>query len=282
MKPARLRIRQAVGAGLHRLGLRQIPARSLTILMYHAVTAAPVEDPLQVSISAERLESHLALLRPAGLTPVELGQGVNLLRRGADGGPWVAVTFDDGYLGVLEHAQAILARHRVPATLFVATGWIGRPAFSWTGPALGRPMTWPELRRLASEPGWTIGSHTDAHHPLSHLPLEEAERELERSRQIIQERIGTPPVHFAYPYGTYGTFTPATRTLLERHKFQTACTTVWGVETASGTDPLCLKRIRLSWGDDPEEIRKGAAGCYDWYRWVQRLQARRVRYNGSD
>ena len=43
----------------------------------------------------------------------------------------VAVTFDDGYRDNLVHAKPVLARYGVPATLFLATGFIDQDAPFW-------------------------------------------------------------------------------------------------------------------------------------------------------
>lgn len=43
----------------------------------------------------------------------------------------LALTFDDGYRDALTHAAPILARHALPATIFLAAGYIGTTEMPW-------------------------------------------------------------------------------------------------------------------------------------------------------
>lgn len=56
---------------------------------------------------------------------VSLLEGLNQLRMGAVKGPIAAITFDDGYLDNYELALPILQSIGIPATFFVATGFLG-------------------------------------------------------------------------------------------------------------------------------------------------------------
>jgi peptidoglycan/xylan/chitin deacetylase (PgdA/CDA1 family) len=53
------------------------------------------------------------------------------------------VTFDDGYLDNLENAKPLLERYEIPATVFVASGYVGATEEFW----------WDELERLLLHPG---------------------------------------------------------------------------------------------------------------------------------
>ena len=77
-------------------------------------------------------------------------------------GLYVAVTFDDGFVSVVDNAAPELRKRGIPFTVFVPTGcwgdrpsWIKRSAHpSWNE----RVVTQDELRALTGEPLVTIGS----------------------------------------------------------------------------------------------------------------------------
>ena len=65
----------------------------------------------------------------------------------------VAVTFDDGYADNLEIAAPILAKHRIPATLFIATGLVdahGPPWWDQLASLLLKPARLPSTLALSS------------------------------------------------------------------------------------------------------------------------------------
>ncbi len=62
-------------------------------------------------------------------------------------------------------------------------------------------MTWDELRALSADPLCTIGAHTMKHFRLSRLSTSEMMREIRESVTRIEQELGQPVRHFAYPYG---------------------------------------------------------------------------------
>lgn len=242
----------------------------LAILMFHSVTPRDLRDPMQMSVSAPQFARQMSSLRALDADIVPLADGVARLRQPASRLA-VSVVFDDGFVGVHDHAAGILAAHRIPATVFVTTDWVGRPATPAADPRLGRPMTWAEIRTVMESSAMTIGSHTATHAVLARLPMTDIDQELRRSRDAIADQTGREPRQFAYPFGTYGTFDRRTLDALAASGFDIGCTTVWGLNDDSSNHRE-LRRIRVSWCDSPREIRKSLAGCYDWYRVIQRLQ----------
>lgn len=62
-------------------------------------------------------------------------------------------------------------------------------------------MSWAQIQVLSDDPLATIGAHTISHPPLIHLPLEDLEREILGSKEILEQRLGQSVEHFAYPFG---------------------------------------------------------------------------------
>ncbi len=173
------------------------------VLCYHAVSprwSAPL------SVTPETLETQLSMLVGRGWQGATFTEAV--LRPPHK--RTLAVTFDDGFLSVLEQAHPILERLGIPATIFVPTGFMDRrQTLSWPGIEQWvqtpyahelQGMSWDDLRSL-SELGWEIGSHTRTHARLTQLDDEGASAELVESRNECSERIGRQCTSLAYPYG---------------------------------------------------------------------------------
>jgi peptidoglycan/xylan/chitin deacetylase (PgdA/CDA1 family) len=63
-------------------------------------------------------------------------------------------------------------------------------------------MSWDQVSELASHPLATVGAHTVHHYNLKELPAHEALAEIRDSRDRLQDRLGTPVRHLAYPFGS--------------------------------------------------------------------------------
>ncbi len=102
--------------------LRASRDNRLLILIYHRVQ--PVSDPMfPGEVDASAFDWQMALLR-RHCAPMSLRQGVTLLHEGKLPPRAVAVTFDDGYADNAVVALPILQRHAIPATFFVAPGFL--------------------------------------------------------------------------------------------------------------------------------------------------------------
>jgi len=130
----------------------------------------------------------------------------------------------------------LLRAEGVPATVFVVSGWLGRP-YPW-GPWT-RLMTAEEVIDV-HRAGVEIGAHTVTHPDLGTLSREGAFSELARSRVDLSEILGAPVDVAAYPFGAVGT---ATLAACADAGFRAACRTS-GV--GSWVEPLNLPRQAMN------------------------------------
>jgi len=169
------------------------------VLCYHAVVEG---EPQRLAVRREQLESQLRSLLRRGYRPVSAAHAVE------QRGRLLHVTFDDAYRSVVE-TLPLLHELGVPATIFACTGYArdGR-AFdvpelredAAADPAAFATLDWPALRAAASA-GVEIGSHTVTHPHLPQLSDAELDRELRDSRAELEDELGRPCRHLAYPYG---------------------------------------------------------------------------------
>lgn len=111
------------------------------VLAYHSVSV-PESDAQLLCVAPETFRRHMEYIRRHYL-PVALGEllaSAELLRFSK---PVVAVTFDDGYADNFYHALLVLEHFEIPATVFIATGYIDAQGGFW----------WDELERLVLCPG---------------------------------------------------------------------------------------------------------------------------------
>jgi len=163
---------------------------------------------------------QLAALLDAGLRVVPLSDVVHVPGS-------VAITFDDGHRNFLDHALPVLVERKIPATLFVVSGYCGRAAF----------LSWSELREVAAA-GVEVGAHTVLHRSLPALSEPEVLREMRDCCAAIEDHIGQPVLSFAYPYGHSS---PPVREIAAR-EFQRACGSALALIDAH-SNPFNLPRI---------------------------------------
>jgi len=165
------------------------PFRRLVILCYHNVRTE------ERHAFAWQMDELLRAGSPVDLDEARTDSLEDLL---------VAVTFDDGFTEIRRNALPELEERGIPSTIFVPSGNLGcRPMWNqgrdgWSEE--DRIFTLEELRDLAL-PLVRIGSHTVSHADLTKLGTEEALRELCRSKEVLENILGTPVDFVAFPYG---------------------------------------------------------------------------------
>jgi peptidoglycan/xylan/chitin deacetylase (PgdA/CDA1 family) len=184
----------------------QLPLRAVPlILMYHGV-ADVAEDPNKLCVTPGRFAEQMAWLERHRLRGVGIGTLVDAMRAGhakgdGDAGAgMVGITFDDGYVNVLETALPELQRRGFGATAYIISGRLGATNDWDEGP------TWPlmsadQVGKLAAA-GIEIGSHSASHVRLAGASAGQLAAEVSASRSALAAVTGTEIRGFAYPCGS--------------------------------------------------------------------------------
>ena len=169
------------------------------VIVYHAIGTVPRDSPQWNGfIRPERFAAQMAFLAERRRV-VDLD--AFLEEDASPGPPRVAITFDDAYRSVLEHAVPVLREYGFPATLFVPTKWIGGSnAWNPRGDAPLDLLTGDELAELARS-GFAIESHGHAHVDYARLDAATAAEDVRTSVERLTELLDRPPRYLAYPYG---------------------------------------------------------------------------------
>jgi len=108
----------------------------------------------------------------------------------------VVITFADNYAGFFNLAWPELKKRNIPVTQFIHTNFVGSNK--------GRPkMSWNQLKELAMEPLITLASQTLNHPKLCKLSDQQLHRELEGSKQKLEDQLKRPCDFLAYPDGAF-------------------------------------------------------------------------------
>jgi peptidoglycan/xylan/chitin deacetylase (PgdA/CDA1 family) len=181
-----------------------------------------------------------------------------------NGRPVVAVTFDDAFQSVADHALPVLARHRIPATVFAPTGYLGT-APKWIPPAArtsggARVMSPDALASLDAR--WVkVGSHTVTHPHLAELPPHIVHSELATSKTHLERIQGTPVRMLSLPYGSCSSHVlEEARTAGYNRVF--ANVPVLGSRRDEAF--ILIGRINVTPQDWPLEFELKTRGAYDW------------------
>jgi peptidoglycan/xylan/chitin deacetylase (PgdA/CDA1 family) len=208
----------------------------MPILIYHYTPA--------------NFDAQLTHLERTGYTVVSLDQAV----AGLNGGPLpakpVVITFDDGFADQMT-AFALLQSHRMKATFYIINGGDASQWCIGSGRRYNDPvqppggcgdayLNWDQVRALDKSGLITIGGHTLDHENLTTLGPDEQRRQIADSKTQIEQEIGHPIKHFAYPYGAYN---QTSIDVARAAGYVSAVTTEAGEYQAPGTE-FVLKRER--------------------------------------
>lgn len=166
----------------------------------------------------------------------------------------VVLTADDGTADWVDVLLPMLVERQLPMTWYVATAFVeDQTSF----PYAGTPISWAALREATSTGLITVGSHTHSHAVLTRVDGATAASEVERSRKLIEDHLGQPCRHFAYPKA----LAPSAAADREvRKRFITAALAGNRVNVPGRTDPGRLGRTPVKRSDSTGRFMRRVNG----------------------
>jgi peptidoglycan/xylan/chitin deacetylase (PgdA/CDA1 family) len=171
----------------------------IPILTYHSID----DSGSVISVDPKTFVNHIQFLEESEFQVISLTDAIQYLKGAQPADRKVVLTFDDGFESFYTHAFPVLTEKKMPATVFLVTGYCGKDN-NWPGQSKEAPrlplLNWRMVCELRQN-GIELGAHSCTHPDLTRMSPDQAEREIIDSRNEIQNKTGLPVIHFAYPYG---------------------------------------------------------------------------------
>lgn len=236
------------------------------VLTYHRFGEA-IRDPF--CVSSRDFEAQMAFLaeNDLALSLHQLSEYIS--GQSTLSGTRVLVTIDDGLMSLYSLALPVLRHFNIPAVAFVSPGLIDAQDTTNATAATVEPyISWEHTDALAAA-NIAIGSHAMTHRSLASLPSTELDIEVRHSKELIEQRTGSPATSFAYPFGTYADFSRTTAAAVRNAGYTCAFTSQHGT-VGVNTDKLELPRIKVEGGEGLKMFRRIVDGGLDAWRVIDR------------
>ncbi|MBU9185948.1 polysaccharide deacetylase family protein [Burkholderia multivorans] len=229
----------------------QLPASrafgaSCPILMYHQIRPLPPRsDVLRgLSVDPRTFRRQMRALNALGYRGVSVAE-LQSQHAHAQDPKFFAITFDDGFRNVFEHALPVLDEVGFTATCYFVSGKLGRSNDWDRGLSTAEAPLMDRSTMLAwLAHGQEVGAHTVDHVALPEVPAPVAWQQIAHSKAQLEDAIGREVASFCYPYGACNA---KVRRLVVEAGFRHATTTERGRASAN-TDSFLLPRIAVPGG----------------------------------
>src|SRR3989344_3945580 len=206
------------------------PDSKARILMYHSVG----DNKAFFTVKAVQFERHLAYLAKNNFKVVFLSELIQKIKNKEPLEKIVCLTFDDGYYDNYKEVFPLLQKYKMPATIFLPTGFIGKEFMP----------------------------HTKRHIDLGSELHNDAILDIESSRKDIRELIGTDAGILAYPKGKYTSDIVA---YLQKNNWRGAVTVEEG-SVDHTSDVYLLKRNSIDSSTSFIQFKGKVTGVVDMYQ----------------
>jgi len=230
----------------------------IRVLMYHRVSDSLNYD--QLTVSPKLFDTQMEYLSK-NYNVISIDAAVGSLFTDKSNNNSVVITFDDGYLDNLENALPILNKYNLAATIYVTTDFCEqvKSHSRYKGEHKRLHLDWDEVRKLNDQDNITIGSHTLSHPYLSRINDSESEREIKKSKEIIESELDSTITHFCYPAGDYG---QREIDYIKQAGYESAVTVSPG-KNRNTISPFEINRTEVTQKDAEKDLNLKLHGAFD-------------------
>ncbi len=217
---------------------------TVPVLMYHHVSWEVDPAAPDLTVSPKDFADQVLYFKHQGYETITLSQLHKELFGQEEIPPKpIVFTFDDGYRDVFENAVPVLMQNGYVGSFAIATELLGRPTYA----------VWDDVI-AAQKQGMEIISHTENHLDLTNPVYSDADlhREIDESKLILENKLGSPIEIFVYPYGRYN---EKIQQMVAAAGYKMAFTTEFGLK-AESENLLAESRVRVHGQDGLEKLRR--------------------------
>lgn len=227
-------------------------ADAVPILLYHSIASGRGSaDPFAVAVDDFRRDMDEVVA--TGRHPMLATEYLEWCGGGDRSVRPVLVTFDDGFGDYADRGLPILRDRGIRSTMFVTTGWTGRPGM----------LSRSAIADLAAErdhedaPVTEIGGHTVTHPHLDTLSAGAAQNEMTVSRIDLEDWTGGWVTSMAYPHGSNSA---STRRAAQGSGYLTAHA-VKNALSHPADEPFAVGRYTVHAGTTRNQVRDVLSGA---------------------
>jgi peptidoglycan/xylan/chitin deacetylase (PgdA/CDA1 family) len=228
----------------------------IPVLIYHEIVIDG-KQPSETIISLNDFSKQMQYLADNGYKPISISELVAFMKGYATYENPIVLTFDDGWKNTLK-ALPVLKKREYKASFFIITG-------AADGKFGSDYMTWTDIKKLAKNKNFEIGSHSVTHpwDPSDNLVtwvqgknpgkgVENVRYELVESKEALEKHLNRDIDFLAWPNGWFN------NNLIEiaREAGYKALLTTWEGMNIQNSDILKIKRYKVDGSKDMKHFIK--------------------------
>lgn len=166
--------------------------------MYHSVG----DNGAFFSVKEKNFKWQMAYLNKKKYKIIKLSELIKKIKNQEDVGNAVCLTFDDGFKDNYEIVFPLLKYYSFPATIFVATDFVGGQIKTSQGEMIDC-LSMEQIKIMVQSGLVEFMPHTQSHCLLDRVDLTRGCLEIDQSRDFLEKLTVSQADIFAYPKGRY-------------------------------------------------------------------------------